>query len=198
MTDPNSEFNRMMNAEGMIGGEYDDPNPYGIPAQPVKPGLTKRGKVGIAVAAAVIAGGGLIGYQHYAAVQSANEAKAQELQIQHEQIELEKLREINKAQTVTAKAQATQNAALQKQIDACVADNKGLVGKQLGATYRSVLEDCQAQYGSTNTGDMQAAASTQDTSSGGGGINNGLLVGGGVLALAVVVFARKGTRSNQE
>lgn len=181
----------------IISQEYADPAPYGIPAQPVKPGLTKRGKAGITIAAAVIAGGGLLFYQHYSAQQAANEAKTQELQIRREQIELEKLKEMNKVQAVNAKTQSTQNAALQRQIDACVNTNKGLVGKQLGANLRSVIEDCQAQYGGTNTGDMKTAASTQDApTSGGGGVNNGLLIGGAVLAGGLVVAVKKGTRSN--
>jgi hypothetical protein len=193
MTDFNSEFDEMMSQEFT-----PDPIPYGVSTQPVKPGLTKRGKAAIAITTAVIAGGGLLGYQHYAAVQSANEAKAQELEIQREQIELEKLKEMNKAQAATAKAQATQNASLQKQIDSCVNDNKGLVGKQLGATYRSVVEDCQAQYNATSSGgDMQNAASASSTDSGSGHVPTGLLIGGAVLAGGVVLVARKSTRSNQ-
>jgi uncharacterized protein HemX len=179
--------------------EYADPTPYGVSEQPVKPGLTKRGKAGIAIVTAVIAGGGLLGWQHYAAQQADANQKAQEIALKQQELRLEELKEKNKAQAVNAKTQSTQNAALQKQIDACVNDNKGLVGKQLGATYRSVIEDCQAQYGSTSTssGNMQNAASATSTNPSGGGVNTGLLVGGAVLAGGIVLVARKSTRSNQ-
>jgi hypothetical protein len=201
MHEPRDEFSEIIQNgyEMNPHTEVADPYPYGIPAQPVKPGLTKRGKAAIAIGTAVIAGGGLLGYQHYSAVESANETRAQELQIQREQIELEKLKEMNKAQATTQKVQFTQNAALQKQIDACVNNNKGLVGKQLGATLESVIKDCQTQYQTTtSSGDMtNAAAATDAPSSSGGGVSPGLLIGGAVLAGGLVVAVRKSTRSNQ-
>jgi hypothetical protein len=179
--------------------KYIDPTPYGVPAQPVKPGLTKRGKASIAIVTAVIAGGGLLGWQHYAAQQADANQKAQEIALKQQELRLEELKEMNKQATANAKVQSTQSTALQKQIDACVQDNKGLVGKQLGATYRSVIEDCQAQYGSTSTtsGNMQNAASATSTNPSGGSVNTGLLVGGAVLAGGIVLVARKSTRSNQ-
>jgi hypothetical protein len=174
---------------------YIDPNPYGAPAQPVKPGLTKRGKAALAIGATVIAGGGMLGWQHYSAQQAAADVKAQEIALKQQELRLEELRELNKANTASQKLQTTVDTARQKKVDACVNDNKGLVGKQLGATYRSVLEDCQAQYpATTSTGDMQAVSDT--TSSGGGGVNTGLLIGGGVLVLGLAVAAKKSTKSN--
>ncbi|WP_045562753.1 hypothetical protein [Streptomyces sp. FxanaA7] len=174
--------------------------PYGAPtAQPVKPGLTKRGKVAVAVGVTVLAGGGMLAWQDYSADANANQIKAQELALQREQLEVEKLKEINKAATRNAKTQATEDSANQKLIDACIDTDKSLVGKQMGVTYSSIVADCRSEYADTVSGsDMQPAGSTQVASDGGdGGINTGLLIGGGVLAGAFVLGARKATRSNQ-
>lgn len=177
--------------------------PYGkssVPATPVKPGLTKRGKVALSISAAVLTGGGILTWQHYNAESAASQVKSQELAIQQQQLELEKLKVISQANEKTAKTQATQDAARQKQVDACVSANKGLVGKQLGATYSSVLSDCQAQYAAAATGSgdgMQEAASSTSTSSGGGGISPGMLLGlGAGGALVIVVAANRTKKTN--
>lgn len=188
--------------EEVINNGYQE-NPYGpgIPAHsiPVKPGLTRRGKAAMAVGVTVIAGGGLLTWQHYSAEAAASQVKAQELSIQQQQLELEKLKVLSDANAKTAKTQATQDAARQKQIDACVQDNKSLVGKQLGATYSSVLADCQTQYGPTNTTGLQEAASSQDTasSSGGGSVSPSALIGiGAGAALLIAVAANRGKKAN--
>jgi hypothetical protein len=200
MNDHNSEFDRMVYQEFPQNSqlEYTDPTPYGAPTHPVKPGLTARGKVGIAVVTAVIAGGGLIGWTHYSAQQDVAANKAQELALKQQELRLKELEILGKQATANAKTQTSLETARQKQIDACVAANKGLVGKQLGATYRSVVDDCKAQYETaSDTGeDMLAAASSTNTSSGGGGVNNFVLVGIGVLGLVAAGTARKVTRSN--
>jgi hypothetical protein len=172
-----------------------DPNPYGIPANsiPVKPGLTARGKVALAIGAAAIATSGLIGYQMYSADQAASQAKAQEISYKKDQLELEKLKVLNQVN----KTQASGDTARQKHIDACVKDNKDLVGKSLNSTYRDIVDACQAQYTDAGTSSgMETTASSH--TSGSGGTNTGLLVGGGVLAIGLAVAARKGTRSNAE
>ncbi|MGP3737927.1 hypothetical protein ACTWJ9_33630 (plasmid) [Streptomyces sp. GDS52] len=178
--------------------EFTDPTPYGIQthsgAAPVKTGLTPRGKAALGVGTVAIACASLFGWQHYSAQQAANEVRAQEFAIQKQQLELEKLKELNKVNAAQQETQATENAARQKQIDACVADNKGLVGKQLGASYRSVVEDCQAQYPATSSTDMQAVATTADPT--GGGVNPGLLLGAGVLGLGLAVAVKKSTKSH--
>ncbi|MFD9004412.1 hypothetical protein ACFV0T_26225 [Streptomyces sp. NPDC059582] len=172
-----------------------DPHPYGIPVHPIKPGLTKRGRAAVAVAATVIAGGGMLGWQHYAAQQATASVKAQEIALKQQELRLQELKAMNDINAANQKTQTTADAARQKKVDACVQDNKGLVGKQLGATYRSVLEDCQAQYPSSSTGqDMQEAASS--TNSGGGGVNNGLLIGAGVLVLGTGIAVRNKARNN--
>jgi hypothetical protein len=187
------EFDQMMGQA--FATETIDTTPYGAPAQPVKPGLTKRGKASIAIAAAVIAGGSLLFYQHYSAAQAASEAKSQEIALKQQELKLEELKELNRQATANTKAQSTADANRQKQIDTCVADNKGLVEKQFGITLESVIQACQTQYQTTtNTGDMQTAASSTNTSGGGG--NTGLLIGGGVLAVGLAVAVRKSTRSN--
>lgn len=178
-------------------------SPYGPSAhytgKPIKPGLTKRGKAAIAIGVTVIAGGVILIYQDNAAAQSAADVKAAELALKQQELRIQELKEINKANESNAKTQSTQDKARQKQIDACVATDKGLVGKQLGVTYSSVLEDCQARFGSaanTTTGtDMQAAASTSTgvSGNGGGGVNQGLLVGG-VLAIGLAVAVKKSTK----
>ncbi len=188
------EFDRF---ESEFTTETVDRNPYGIHPNTVKTGLTPRGKAALAFGGVALAATCLVGWQISSSNTAENEAKAQEIALKQQQIELEKLKVLNKASSDNAKTQATLDAARQKKIDACVTDNKSLVGKQLGATYRRVLEDCQAQYGTTNTSDMQAAGSATNTttgSSGGGDVSPGVLVGGAAIAAVVVVGLRKGRR----
>ncbi|MDX3283942.1 hypothetical protein PV435_48010, partial [Streptomyces scabiei] len=95
--------------------------PYGpSTAHPVKPGLTKRGKAALAIGATVLAGGGMLAWQDSSAETEANQIRAQELTLQQQQLELERLKELNKAASQNAKAQATEDATTQKLIDACV------------------------------------------------------------------------------
>lgn len=173
--------------------------PYGQPVQPAKPGLTKRGKVVLAVGVTVIAGGGMLAWQNHSEQVAANEVRAQELAIKQQQIELETMKELNKANAAQKKTEKTQDAEQQKQIDACVKTDKARVGRQLGVTYSSVLNDCQAKYGSQDGGDgssMQEAASASSTNSG-GGINPSTLLGVGVGgAVIVAVAARRGKKTN--
>ncbi|PBC72267.1 MULTISPECIES: hypothetical protein [unclassified Streptomyces] len=196
MPAPDPEFDRMMSKEFPVNypAEYVDNTPYGGPAQAAKPGLTKRGKVALGIGATVIAGGGLIGYQTHA----ANEVKAQEIALKAQALEIQKMRELNRASEANKKAQNKQANARQASIDSCVKSHDDQVGKVLGTTYRDVVEACQTQYPDTVAGgDMEAAGASQTaTDNGAGGVNQGLLVGGGVLAVALVVAVKKGTRSN--
>jgi outer membrane murein-binding lipoprotein Lpp len=185
------EFNKEFGPE--FTGSPIDLHPYGPPAQPVKTGLTKRGKAALAVSAAVIGGSTLIGYQMYSADAAENEAKAQEIAYKQDQLELEKLKamkEVNAAGTITG-------AERQERIDACVKDSRDLIGKTIGTSLRDIVDACQAQYTDTTTtaagADLQAAASTSST--GTGGVNNGLLIGISVLGLVAVLAARKGSRT---
>ncbi|WP_042174527.1 hypothetical protein [Streptomyces sp. NBRC 110035] len=179
----------------VITGGYADPHPYGIPAQPVKTGLTPRGKAALGIGGAFLACGSLFGWQHYAAQQAEAEQKAQEIALKQQELRLEEIRELNKATAAQMETQAAVDTARQKQIDACVNDNKGLIGKQLGASYRSVVEDCQTQYPATLGSDMQAAATTTGTGDD-GGVNPGALLGAGVLGLGLAVAVRKSTKSH--
>ncbi|WP_030756597.1 hypothetical protein [Streptomyces sp. NRRL F-5135] len=193
------EFNRMVSREfPSEHTETIDPYPYGAPAQPINPGLTKRGKAALAIGVTVLAGGGLIGWQHYTTQQAASEAKAQEIALKQQELRLEELKEMNRVNAASQKARHAADNTRQQQIDACVKANKPLVNSQPGVTYRSVVDDCQTQYGTTDSSDMQAAGSTTQTAASGdsGGINNGLLLGGAVLAAGLVVAAKKATRSN--
>ncbi len=197
MNDHNSEFERIVYPEFAQNSAHEFPptTPYGAP---VKTGLTPRGKAGIAVITAVLAGGSLLGWNYYSAQQTTAEQKAQEIALKQQELRLKELQILGEQATANQKTQATADAARQKQIDACVNTNKGLVGKQLGATYRSVLEDCQTQYQTTtsSTGMANAASATSTTSSSGsGGINPGLLIAGTALASGLVVAYRKSTSS---
>lgn len=184
--------------------EFTDPAPYGPPAhttymQPVKTGLTTRGKAAIGVGTAVIACGSLLGWQHYAAQETAAQTKAQELALKQQELRIQELREINKANTAAKKTEKAENSERNKLVEACVDSNKKMVGKLLGVTYQSVRGDCEDQYPTTtsSTG-MQAAASATDTTTGssGGGVNPGLLIAGGVLAAGLCVAFKKSTKSN--
>ncbi|MGS2592142.1 hypothetical protein [Streptomyces hebeiensis] len=193
------EFDRLMAREFHTQpAETIDPYPYGAPQQPINPGLTKRGKAALAIGATVIAGGGLLGWQHYTTQQAASEAKAQEIALKQQELRLEELKEMNRVNAASQKARHTADNTRQQQIDACVKSNKPLVNNQPGVTYRSVVDDCQTQYGTTENSSMQAAASTQTATTGAdsGGVNNGLLLGGAVLAAGLVIAAKKATRSN--
>lgn len=185
-----------------FGPEFDQsapqPGPYGHPVQPVKTGLTKRGKVAIAVTAAVLAGGGMLFWQDQAEDAKANDLQAQQLQYKRDLVALEMQKEINKTNEANAKAQETHNEALQKQIDACVNADKGLIGKQMGVTYSSVMKDCQTRYGTSDAGaDIQEAAASSDTGGGGADISPTLLLAIGVGgALVVGVAASRGRKQH--
>ena len=199
--DPDAAFNGIIsggygiNPQPTPAQPYTDPahQPYGPPAHPVKTGITPRGKAALAICAAVVVGGGLLGWQHYAAGQAAADVKAKELAIEQQKLDLEKLKALGEANQAQQKTQTAADKTRQAKVDACVQDNKGLVGKQLGQTLGGVISDCQNQYpATTGTGDMQEAASAKD--SGGGGASDFLLIGGGVLATGLVVFVRKLSR----
>jgi hypothetical protein len=107
---------------------YTDPHPYGPPAPhhgpPVKTGLTPRGKAALAIAATIVAGGGLLGWQHYAAAQAANQVKAQELKIEQQKLALEQQKALDKSAQSAQKTQTVAASNRQKHIDACVQNNK--------------------------------------------------------------------------
>lgn len=189
MPDRNDEFDQIIRGLNTPAGNID-PNPYGGPVEQPKPGLTKRGKVALGFGVAIVAGGSLIGYQ----VHESNAVKEQEIALKAQQIQLEKLREENRASEDDQKAQTAQSQTRQASIDSCVKNR--MAEKSSGASsYLDIVNDCQAQYaGGASSSTMQPTAATQPT---GGSVNQGVLIGGGVLALFLVVAAKKGTRSNQ-
>src|ERR1044072_3807497 len=139
--------------------EYTDPTPYGG-THTVKTGLTKRGKAALAFGATVIAGGTLVGYQAYAAQAAEANAKAQEIALKQQQFEFQKQMELNRVTAASQKSQNATNSDRQKQIDACVASNKNLIGKSFNSSYQDIVEACQAQYTTaTSSDDMQTAGS---------------------------------------
>lgn len=197
--DDRYRFNQMINEEYNVPPtESVEKTPYGGHVYSAKPGLTKRGKVALAIGATVIAGGGMLTWQHYNTEAQASEIRAQELQYKSNLLALEMQKEINKAEAVDREAQETFSASQQKQIDACVAADKGLIGKQLGVTYQSVTKDCRAEYGAggEGSGDMQEAASATDADST-SGISPGALLGIGVGgALLIAVVANRGKKNH--
>lgn len=192
MPAPDDEFHRIMNEEFPT-------TPYGARVQPQKPGLTRRGKAALGIGAAVIAGGGLIGYQAYSASVADNETKAKEIAYKSQQLELEKLKELNRVNAATRKAETSEDKTRQASINGCVKRREDQVGKEFGSpSYQDIVDACQAQYAPTTNGDdMETAASTQTANNGGeGGVNNFVLVGGGAIALGLVVLTKKNKRSN--
>ncbi|KPI31452.1 hypothetical protein OV320_2668 [Actinobacteria bacterium OV320] len=175
---------------------------YGNTVYPVKPGLTRRGKVALAVGVTVIASGGMLTWQHYSAQAQENGIKAQELALKQQELRIQELKEINKATAAQSKEQDAEDADRKKFVDACVQADKSLIGKQMGVKYSSVVADCQAQYqgGQTSVAgaDMAAVGAAAGTVGGGGASINstGLLAiaaGGGVL---VLVAARRTKKVN--
>ncbi|MGW2739106.1 hypothetical protein ACWC4D_33515 [Streptomyces sp. NPDC001288] len=170
--------------------------PYGNYTAPVKPGLTKRGKVAVTVAAIAVAGTGFFWHEANSAEAAKNAKETAALQIQMKKLDIEQLREINKAAAVQNKEKTSQDTAHQKAVDACIQADKGLVGKQMGVTYRSVVADCQDQFDTfgqaANGTDMAEAGSASSTGNEGGGINSsGLLAIAGGAGLLVVMAASR-------
>lgn len=193
------EFARIIKEFHVNPTETIDQNPYNAPTQHHKAGLTKRGKAALGIGAAVIAGGGLIGYQVHSANVAASEAKAQEIALKSQALKLEELRETNRANEADRKEKASQAKVRQASIDTCVKDSNHLVGKGFGSpSHRDIVTDCQTQYADVpSSGDMAAAASATDAGNGsGGGVNQGLLIGGGVLVVFLVAAAKKGSKAN--
>ncbi len=180
---------------------YADEGPYGTPVvKRKKAGLTRRGKVAVAVAGVTIVGAGTIWWNVHQAGVEADRKEATALQIQMKQLELEEMR-IRNAQASTDKQAATASAGrLQAAVDKCVKDSADQIGKGYGSPSRSsVVADCKQQYENSDASGMKAAGSAWGTGEdeGGGGINSsallGLVAGGG---LAVALFARKGKKAD--
>jgi len=189
------EFDRMVAKEFPEEFEAIDPAPYGTPARPAKAGLTRRGKAAVAIGATILAGGALIGYQAYSSSAAEQEAKAQEIALQQQRIELDKLKEMNRAHNTQTGQEKTRQAS----INSCVKDKEDLIGKGFGSpSYRDIVDACQAQYTpTTSTDGMQAAASSQANDSDHEGISAGSLVGIAVLVGGFTLVIKLGTRRNQ-
>ncbi|MFD5899149.1 hypothetical protein [Streptomyces sp. NPDC060366] len=197
------EFDRMMSKEFAPNSPEQsiDHTPYGAPAQPHKAGLTKRGKAALGIGATLLAGGTLVGYQNYAANVAESEAKKQELTVQSQALELEKIRELNRAQESTRQVTAGYDTARQASIDKCVAKHSDQIGKGFGSpSYRDIVDACQAQYEPTTSTDagMEEAASAKPSDGDSSGMNEGALIGVGVVALFAAATVKRGTRSNAE
>ncbi|MFG3157987.1 hypothetical protein ACGF7W_38810 [Streptomyces sp. NPDC048219] len=179
---------------------YADEGPYGTPVvKQKKAGLTRRGKVAIAVAGVAIAGGGTIWFQVHSAAVAKDEKEAAALQIQMKKLELEEMRIRNEQASSDKKAAAASAEKIQAAVDKCVKDSSDQIGKGFGSPSRSdVVADCKQQYENLDGSDMAAAGNAQNASNGGGGeISSpallGLVAGGG---LAIAVFARKGKKAD--
>ncbi|MFF6946314.1 hypothetical protein [Streptomyces lavendulae] len=179
---------------------YADEGPYGTPVVYKKSGLTRRGKVAIAVAGVAIVGGGTIWFQVHSAAVAKDEKEAAALQIQMKKLELEEMRIRNEQATSDKKAATASAEKIQAAVDKCVKDSSSQLDKGYGSPPRSaVVADCKQQYETADGSGMQAVgSSTLDAgNAGGGGINSptllGLVAGG---ALAVALFARKGKKAD--
>ncbi|MEU0656103.1 hypothetical protein ABZ485_28195 [Streptomyces albogriseolus] len=179
----------------ITGGGYTDPNPYGTPApQQVKTGLTPRGKAALGAGTCLLACGALFGWQQYAAQQANANVKTAELALQQQQIELEKLKEINRANAIAEKQNKAESSENKKHIDACIRSNEKLVGKIMGVTYQSVRDDCQAAYQTAS--DSPAMETASSTGSDDDGLGAGVLVGVAALFLVGGTAAKKLTKSS--
>jgi hypothetical protein len=179
---------------------YADEGPYGTPVtKQKKAGLTRRGKVAIAVAGVAIVGGGTIWFQVHSAAVAKDEKEAAALQVQMKKLELEEMRIRNEQASSDKKAEAASADKIQAAVDKCVKDSSGLIGKGYGSPSRGdVVADCKQQYEAVDESGMEAAGNARDASNGGGGgINSpallGLVAGGG---LAIAVLARKGKKAD--
>lgn len=178
---------------------YADEGPYGTPiVRHRRAGLTRRGKVVIAVAGMAIVGGGTIWFQVHSASVAKEKKEAAALQVQMKQLELEEMKVRNSKAAEDMKAATATADKVQAAVDKCVKDSSGLIGKGYGSpTKGDVVADCKQQYGTADGSDMAAAGNAQDASGGGGGVNSpallGLIAGGG---LAVAAFARKGKKAD--
>ncbi|MFE9348020.1 hypothetical protein [Streptomyces olivaceus] len=177
---------------------YADEGPYGNPVVHKKAGLTRRGKIAIAVAGVAIVGGGTIWFQVHSATVAKDEKEAAALQIQMKKLELEEMRLRNEQASTEKKAATASAEKIQAAVDKCVKDSSDLIAKEYGSPSRGdVVADCKQQYETTDGSGMQAAGSARDVGNAeDGGINSpallGLVAGGG---LAVAVFARKGKKA---
>lgn len=171
-------------------------NAYGSTVHKSKTGLTRRGKVAIAVGTLALVGGGTIWFQAHSAAVAKDEKEAAALQIQMKKLELEEMRIRNEQATAKKKEATTAQAALQKKVDQCVEDgSKAPSDDSWGNRKSDVISDCKALYGASDSSpDMEAAGNAEDT--GGGGLNSsatlGIVAG---LGLGVAVFAKRGQRS---
>lgn len=178
---------------------YADEGPYGTPVVHKKAGLTRRGKVAIAVAGVAIVGGGAIWFQVHSAAVAKDEKEAAALQVQMKKLELEEMKIRNNKAAADMKAQAASADRVQAAVDKCVKDSSGLIGRGYGSPSRSdVVADCRQQYEAADGSGMAATGDAQDAGGGGGGgVNSaallGLVAGGG---LAVAAFARKGKKAD--
>lgn len=185
--------------EEVVQGAWKaDPEPYG-PRRARRP-LTMRAKVAIGVASAVVAGGGLIGYQAYSASAAASNVKAQEIAYKQAQLELERLRELNKVNDKTKKSQVSAAQQRQADVNKCIKSKEYLIGRGYNSpSYRDLVDDCQAQYSATTIGDdMQQAGASQDVATGDGGgsnpVSGGLFIGIAALGGVVLIGARRARR----
>lgn len=179
---------------------YADEGPYGTPVvKQKKAGLTRRGKVAIAVAGVAIAGGGTIWFQAHSAAVAKDEKEAAALQIQMKKLELEEMKIRNEQAAADEKAATASAERIQAAVDECVEDSSDQIGKGFRAPSKGdVVADCKRQYESTDGSDIAAAGNARDADDGGdGGINSpallGLVAGG---SLAIAAFARKGKKAD--
>ncbi|MFE1949908.1 hypothetical protein ACFW9D_05500 [Streptomyces sp. NPDC059524] len=184
----------------MTNGLDTDPHPYGPntnqQVKAVKPGLTPRGKAILGAAGVALAASGFLVYQDHQATVAAETAKAAEIQLQQQRLELERLKVMNEVDEKQSTRQKTEDKALQAKIDACVKDNK-----DQSPYLQGTVDACRDQYSvthasSTDGNDMQVAGSVANTAT--SGAINPLWAVAGIAGAAGIAVAAKRVRRTDE
>ncbi|MFD3516354.1 hypothetical protein [Streptomyces sp. NPDC058657] len=199
MTPYDAEFDKITQGITMETPDSSPYSPYGTPTAPPKAGLTGRGKIAIGMSAAVLASGVVIGFQAHSANEAASEAKAQEIALQTQALELAKLKEMNRAAEANRKVALTADQSRQAAIDTCVKNGDDLVRKSDGFALQTVVRSCQDQYSSTPSvasDSMANAASSNPLKGSDEGVNTGAFVGIGVLLLGLAAAGSRFKRSD--
>ncbi|MFC9497622.1 hypothetical protein [Streptomyces sp. NPDC056982] len=166
----NQPYNNDDAFDQITNGLDVDPDPYGETASPQatrrKPGLNSKGRVILGAAAVVLVGGGILVYQDHAENIAAQKAKSDEIALQQQRLDIERLKITNKLDKEQASQAKADHESLQQKIDDCVKANK-----DQSAYLQGTVDACRDQYSATSNGtgsgaDMQEAGAVTNTSSG--------------------------------
>lgn len=154
-------------------------NPYGK-QKTTTPTLTRRRKAALAAGAAVLIGTGTIAWASYSASRAEAELRAQEIALQSERLELERIKAL-------AELNAPAESERTKSLSSCI--DKGIA--KVGGFTRAeeVIEQCNTAFvpatSTTTTQPVSAADDTPDQAIGVQGLLTALAIGGGATLLFV-------------